>query len=119
VLTFLPSSIDYAEQRTIRTAPASVVVAADYDGDGTTDLGAYDQAEGVWRVLLAATGFEQGFQLSLGGGTDAPSAGDYDGDGKADLAVLHGGEWKVLFSTGGYQTTITAATVASSSIPAR
>src|SRR5262249_2808 len=64
-----------------------VPVAADYDGDGVTDVGVYRMNTGEW------------FRRGSGGGTtmlawgapsfgDIPVSTDYDNDGKADTGIF-------------------------------
>ncbi len=73
-------------------------VAADYDGDGITDLAVY--RGGQWHVLGSATGYRVD---AFGLPDDIPQMGDFDGDGKADRAVYRPstGTWYILRSTDG------------------
>jgi CSLREA domain-containing protein len=63
-----------------------VPVAADYDGDGTSDEAVF--RDGGWYVDGLATSWH-----GLPG--DLPVPADYDGDGDADRAVFRGGGWHV------------------------
>ena len=76
-------------------------MAADYDGDGITDVAAYRPSTGQWYVIKSLTGFIQITTWGIAG--DRPTAADYDGDGKADLAVFRPstGTWYIVKSTGG------------------
>lgn len=94
-------------------APASsgtddIAVAADYDGDGLTDLGVYRRTTGDWwvRTAVGATLHTNFGAPSSSGVDDRPVPGDYDGDGKADRAVYRAsqGTWWVLSSASGSST---------------
>jgi hypothetical protein len=54
---------------------------ADFDGNGTTDLGIYRPSTGGWYIRGAAA-------LMWGEPTDLPVPGDYTGDGRTDLAIF-------------------------------
>ncbi|HET8945982.1 MAG TPA: FG-GAP-like repeat-containing protein [Candidatus Polarisedimenticolia bacterium] len=84
----------------------SRAVAADFNGDGRSDLAVYAEAAGTWWVgLSTGTGFAfapwGGHAGGPGGWTDA-AAGDFTGDGRADLAQVRpaDGTIEVLRSTG-------------------
>jgi hypothetical protein len=72
--------------------------AADFDGDGITDIGVY--RNGTWFVLRSSDG---GVRATEWGGLpqDKPVPGDYDGDGKVDHAVYRDGTWFVIRSSDG------------------
>jgi hypothetical protein len=63
--------------------PGDLPAAADYDGDGTTDLATWSPTGGLWRISMAGTEEQQ----TLGAPGDLPVPADYDGDGKAEPAV--------------------------------
>jgi hypothetical protein len=79
-------------------------VPLDYDGDGKTDPGVYEEATGAWQALLSSMGYSQA-SAGLGGvGGCTPVPGDYDGDGKADLCLYQEstGLWLLWLSGSGY-----------------
>lgn len=74
-------------------------VQGDFDGDGKTDLAAFNKNDGRWYIRLSSSGTE--WIISWGGSTYVPVPSDYDGDGKTDLAVFQPttGNWFVRRST--------------------
>jgi hypothetical protein len=60
--------------------PADPSVAADFDGDGDSDVAVYRPSDSSWYS-------DSGMALTLGTAGDVPVAGDYNGDGKTDPAV--------------------------------
>jgi hypothetical protein len=81
---------------------------ADFDGDGSADLGIWRASTGTWYWLTSSSGFSYasagGIQWGNASLGDRPFAGDFDGDGVSDLAVWRAstGTWYWLTSTTGY-----------------
>ncbi len=67
------------------TAYAHFGAAADFDGDGKTDISVF-RAPGSWMVAPAGAGAPS-YSGILGAAGDIPVPGDYDGDAMADFAV--------------------------------
>jgi len=78
---------------------------ADYDGDGKTDPGIYNQSADEWRLKLSGSGYAF-FVSTLSNlcAGDRPLAADFDGDRLADPATYQesSGDWKVMLSSSGY-----------------
>ena len=71
--------------------------AADFDGDGKTDLSVFRFSTGIW---YSVNSFNNQFSATpFGFSTDKPAPADYDGDGKTDVAVFRSGIWYILRSS--------------------
>jgi len=68
--------------------------AADFDGDGRTDVSVY--RNGTWFWLNSLNNNFNAVQFGFG--TDLLVPGDYDGDAKTDFAVYRNGVWFQLLS---------------------
>lgn len=82
----------------------------DYNGDGRTDLAAYNFTLAQWRMCLS-TG--TGFTCSMWSGSGHNEAqGDYNGDGIDDFAAYSGsgGNWRFSYSLKNERPVITTVT---------
>jgi subtilisin-like proprotein convertase family protein len=70
--------------------PVYIFQSGDYDGDGTSDIGVFRPATGLWSVRSVGTSF-------FGQQGDIPASGDYASAGTTDLAIYRGttGLWAV------------------------
>lgn len=80
---------------------SDIITAADYTGDGQTDLSTYRTAENKWFYAFSQSNPGQNvFHVPFGIAGDVPVPGDYDKDGKSDFALWRpsNGFWYVLRS---------------------
>ena len=77
-------------------ASIPVGFSADFNGDGTNDIGIFRPSTGLWAI-------RGGARVYFGGTGDEPVPGDYDGDGTVDIAIFRPstGLWAV---NGGLRT---------------
>ncbi len=66
------------------------VFSADFNGDGTNDIGIFRANGGLWSVRLLT-------RFYLGSGSDRAVPGDYNGDGTVEGAIFRSGDglWSV------------------------
>jgi cyclophilin family peptidyl-prolyl cis-trans isomerase len=105
--TITVSGLNSAGDAGVASIIVNFAAAADFDGDGKTDIGIYRPATGEWYVRPSTQSYVFGsansyFQWGLPG--DQPVSGDFDGDGKLDIAVFrpNTGEWFIRLSTQSY-----------------
>ena len=84
---------------------ACLPLYADHDGDGETDLSAWDKNSGIWHIRFSSTGEIRSYDLSRsltrsGIRTESPAPADIDGDGKDDIVLWQPemGTWTILLS---------------------
>ena len=69
---------------------SGLLLAADFDGDGTNDIAVFRPSSGLWTI-------RGGARVYFGQSGDQPMPGDYDGDGTVDIALFRpsSGLWAV------------------------
>jgi hypothetical protein len=82
--------------------PGETRVTGDWDGNGTTTVGLYDQSTGVWRLRNANSPGAAEIEFQYGGPGLAPVTGDWDGDGTTTIGVYNQstGAWALRNSNG-------------------
>ncbi len=86
-LWFIQPSNGNASTQTNFGKNTDIVIPADYDGDGKTDIAVWRQSPSpaIFYVLRSSDSTLQTFVFGISG--DTPITGDFTGDGKADPAV--------------------------------
>jgi hypothetical protein len=78
----------------LQQAPPIHPVAGDFDGNGVSGIGFYDNRSGSWSLRQTPTGGALGairYGVETG---DRPVVGDWNGDGVAGVGIFRrGGEW--------------------------
>jgi len=67
-----------------------VSLAADFDGDGTNDIGIFRSSSGLWAIRSVTRAY-------FGSSNDEPMPGDYNGNGTADIGLFRpaAGLWAI------------------------
>jgi len=68
----------------------TTAIAADFNGDGTNDIGIFRSSSGLWAIRGVT-------RVYFGSSGDKPMPGDYNGDGVVDIALFRpsAGLWAV------------------------
>ena len=75
-------------RRSLSATPNDLPVTGDWDGNGVTDLGVYDQATATFTLLqMDPMGAPFTTVVPFGVPGDVPVTGDWDGNGITDLGV--------------------------------
>lgn len=102
----LPNAVSAVSARVLATTRAPLAGRFDFDGDGRTDIGAFQTSTGLWHALMSGNAFsgQTPFAAQWGWPTDVPVPGDFDGDGRIDLTVYRPSEgtWYTRYSSSNY-----------------
>ncbi len=81
--------------RSFGSGSLDVPIAADFDGDGKTDLAVYRPSTGQWFVEESSTNYTGRLLATFGGPNDIPVLANYNGTGKDVVAVYRPttGQW--------------------------
>ena len=101
-----PNVVSAVSARILATTPAPLAGRFDVDGDGRTDIGAFQAGTGMWHALMSGNAFSAHtpFSAQWGWSSDVPIPGDFDGDGRIDLTVYRpsDGTWYTRYSSSNY-----------------
>jgi YD repeat-containing protein len=79
-------------------ASTGIVIPADINGDGLTDLVGFDQATGTWSVDINTNGYGKNYYSVTGFGTNmAPQIADFNQDGRADIGYFDAANKKIVY----------------------
>lgn len=105
--SFMLSTASGQRRTVVLNQFGNVPVPEDYNGDGKTDVAAWNPADGFWNVITVGFAILR-INQQWGVFGDIPVPGDYDRDGRADFAVWRPstGVWFILRSSDNSQQTI-------------
>jgi hypothetical protein len=109
--TFQRRSVDGSITATkINKAGVIIPLTADYDGDGTIDIGYWSPDDSAWTIMRSSDGQQLniGIDRSLGKENIVPVSGQFDQDKRADIAFFspNSGTWFLLTSLNGYEASM-------------